>query len=93
MNYERVAAPCDGCYQLVEVRWTDITSVSHWAEREEVTNWQSFEFDVQMTTVGWLVDEGEHHVTIAACKSDDGKMFNLIQRFPRGCIRSITPIG
>lgn len=82
--------------RLVEIVWNDTVSVAEWGEAEAVKEWTACDVDHRCRTVGLLVQDESallDYVVVAACWTPDLKQFNLVQRIPRGTIKSIVPLG
>ena len=83
--------------KLVKVTWFDTneTSDSGWLSLEEVKKNKP----CKVASVGWLINEDEKFVTIAADidahenKSDADDLLGRVQCFPRGCIDKIETLS
>jgi len=79
--------------KLVKVTWNDTneTSDSGWLSLEEVKKNKP----CKVASVGWLINQDEKFVTIAADidahenESDADDLLGRVQCFPRGCIDKI----
>ena len=83
--------------KLVKVTWFDTneTSDSGWLSLDEVKKNKP----CKVASVGWLINEDEKFITIAADidahenKSDADDLLGRVQCFPRGCIDKIETLS
>ena len=83
--------------KLVKVTWLDTneTSDSGWLSLDEVKKNKP----CKISSVGWIVNEDEKFITIAAdvdateIESESDELLGRVQCFPRGCIEKIETLS
>lgn len=73
--------------RLISVKWLDHSGFRHWVEKEQLMSAKP----VVIQSVGWLVQETEDYVTIAASEDTEGK-FNDCNIIIRSCIQEMRNV-
>ena len=73
--------------RLISVKWLDHSGFGRWVEKEQLMSAKP----VVIQSVGWLVQETEDYVTIAASEDTEGK-FNDCNIIIRSCIQEMRNV-
>jgi hypothetical protein len=81
------------CYPLAVVTWEDASNVASWMDVADAIDFENHcDSDFNCTNVGYLIRDDETCVIVAARATLDHRAVGLIERIPRGMVRSVRII-
>jgi hypothetical protein len=73
--------------KIVECLWIDAARVGRWLDEDETVTLQP------VATVGWLIEDLDDRVVIAASFCGDDGSYGDAIAVPRGCIKSLVELS